>query len=199
MNAAPQPHPPQRMTADEFIAWAVDREFRGELVGGEVVAMAPERHAHARAKGAAFRALGDAAARAGCPCEVLVDGMAVRVDEETIYQPDVVLRCGPPLEDDALEVPDPLLLVEVVSPSTSRLDTGGKLDGYFRIATVRHYLILSTRTRTVILHTRDTTEGPIATRILRDGALALDPPGILLDVPALFGGPPPGQPAAIRP
>lgn len=198
MNAVPQPHPP-RMTAEEFIAWAVEHEFRGELSGGEVVAMAPERHAHARAKGAAFRALGDAVGRAGRPCEVLVDGMAVRVDAETIYQPDVILRCGPPLEDDALEVPDPLLLVEVVSPSTSRLDTGGKLDGYFRVTTVRHYPILSTRTRTAILHTREAAEGPIATRILRDGTLVLDPPGIVLDVPALFGGPPPGQPAAHPP
>lgn len=53
--------------------------------------------------------------------------MAVRVDNATVYQPDVILHCGPVIDGDALEVPGPLILVEVVSPSSARLDTGGKL------------------------------------------------------------------------
>ena len=79
MNAVPQPHPP-RMTADEFIAWAIETDFRGELVAGEVVAMAPERYAHGRLKGRAFQALAGAIARAGLGCEAIVDSMAVRVE-----------------------------------------------------------------------------------------------------------------------
>lgn len=187
MIALPQP---SRMTADEFLDWAVATEFRGELAQGEAVAMAPERFVHARTKGTAFRALGDAVARAGLPCDVIIDGMAVRVDELTIYQPDILLRCGAPFDDDAREVPDPLVLVEIVSPSSARLDSGGKLEGYFRIPSVRHYLVLSTRSRSVVHHARATAEGPITTRILRDGTLSLDPPGLVIELPALFGPPP---------
>ena len=49
---------PLRMTADEFLAWAMEQEGRYELASGEVVAMAPERAAHSRAKLAVARALG---------------------------------------------------------------------------------------------------------------------------------------------
>lgn len=191
MSAALEPRPP-RMTAEEFLAWAAEHEFRGELVSGQVVAMAPERYAHVRAKGLAYRALGDAIARAGLPCEAIVDGMAVRVDPATIYQPDVILRCGEPLDADTVIAPDPVVLVEVLSPSTAVLDTGGKLEGYFRIPSLRHYLILRAGNRSVIHHARETADGPIATRILREptGSLALDPPGIVLPLVALFDAPP---------
>jgi Uma2 family endonuclease len=186
MTAVPQLRLP-RMTADEFIAWAIETGFRGELVGGEVVAIPPERYAHARLKGQAFRVLGDSISRAGLPCEVIVDGMGVQTDDETLYQPDVILRCGPRLQDTVVTVPDPLVLVEVLSPSTAVLDTGGKLDGYFSIPTVRHYLILRAETRTAIHHAR-AEDGTIATRILREGAVQLDPPGITLDLADLFHG-----------
>ncbi len=47
---------PARMTADEFIAWAMQQPEgqRYELVAGEVVGMAPERAGHARGKGRIF-------------------------------------------------------------------------------------------------------------------------------------------------
>ena len=148
------------MTADAFLAWATETGFRSELVAGEVVAMAPGRYAHAHLKGRAFRAPGNAVARAGPPCEAIVDGMAVRVDEDTLYQPDVILRCGARMAWDTVAVPDPLLLVEVISPSTAVLDTGGKLAGYFRVPSVRHYLILHAEARILIHHARARRTAP---------------------------------------
>jgi Uma2 family endonuclease len=97
-----------------------------------------------------------------------------------VFEPDALVRCGPRLDDDAIEVADPLIVVEVVSPSSSRRDSGGKLEGYFRLPSVRHYLIVTVRTRAVIHHQRDEA-GVITTRIIRDGPLRLDPPGIELD------------------
>ena len=129
------------MTADEFVQWAVRTGFRGELVAGEAVAMSPERYEHGRVKGAAFIALRDAIRRAGLPCQAIVDSVAVRVDAETIYQPDVLLRCGPRLPGDTVVVPDPIVLVEVLSPSTATTDAGAKLEDYFRIPSVLHYLM----------------------------------------------------------
>jgi Uma2 family endonuclease len=172
---------PKRMTADEFLAWAMEQPETEhyELVTGEVVAMAPERAAHGRVKGGIFAALREAIRAAGLSCEAYVDSMAVRVDNTTVYEPDVVVRCGPPLHDDAIQVLDPLIIVEVVSPSSRRRDTGAKLEDYFRIPSTRHYLIVKTDQQAIIHHYRDEA-GAITTRINRDGTVTLDPPGIVL-------------------
>jgi Uma2 family endonuclease len=172
---------PARMTADEFIVWAMQQPEgqRYELVAGEVVGMAPERAAHARVRHRICEDLSQAIRVAELSCEAFPDGMSVRVDADTVYEPDALVRCGPRLDDDAVEVADPLIVVEVVSPSCNRRDSGSKLEGYFRVPSVRHYLIVTTRNRAVIHHQRDDA-GSITTRIIRDGVVRLDPPGIEL-------------------
>jgi Uma2 family endonuclease len=109
--------------------------------------------------------------------------MPVRVDADTAYEPDVLVRCGPPLEDDATVVTDPVILVEVVSPSSHKRDSGVKLMDYFRIPTVRHYLIVRTNDNAVIHHARDDAGG-VTTRVIREGSIRFDPPG--LEVTGLF-------------
>ena len=136
-------------SADDFIAWAINRPEgrRWELAQGQPVAMAPERAAHTRMKLRIARRLEDAVAQAGLPCEVFVDGMAVQVDETTVYEPDVLMRCGASLPDEAVKVTDPMIVVEVVSPSSQSLDSGAKLIDYFRVLSVRHqgYVIVRTK------------------------------------------------------
>ena len=179
----------KRMTSDEFIAWAIDQPTRQryELVAGQVVAMAPERAAHARAKGWLFRQLSDAVERAGLPCEVYPDGMAVTVDADTTYEPDALVRCGPPLPPDATRVTDPIIVVEVVSPSSRARDTSLKLEEYFRLPSVRHYLVVKADNGAII-HYQRMNDGTILTRIIRDGPLDLDPPGITVTDPRLQTG-----------
>ncbi|WP_428492580.1 Uma2 family endonuclease [Rhodopila sp.] len=169
------------MTADEFIVWAMEQPEgkHYELVAGEVVAMAPERAAHGRAKGRFYARLAEAIRAADVPCEAFPDGMTVRVDADTLYEPDAMVRCGPALDDNATEANDPLIVVEVVSPSSQRRDSGSKLEDYFRLASMRHYLIVKTENQVIIHHQRDEA-GEITTRIIRDGAMRLDPPGLVL-------------------
>ena len=63
-----------------FYEWA-ERQPRGryERVGGEVIAMSPEKWEHARLKAEIWRAL-DAALPAGGPCQAVPDGMTVAID-----------------------------------------------------------------------------------------------------------------------
>jgi Uma2 family endonuclease len=74
---------------------------------------------------------------------------------------------------------DPIIVVEVLSPSTSARDVGAKLVGYFQLPSLRHYLIVRHESRTIVHHERG-DDGVIVTRIVRDGPILLDPPGITL-------------------
>lgn len=178
-----------RMTADQFIAWAMQQPEgeHYELAAGEVVAMAPERAGHSRAKSRIHRALADAAATAGLACEAFADGMAVRIGDDTVYEPDALVRCGQPVDDETVEIGDPIIVVEVVSPSSRGRDTALKLADYFRLDSLRHYLIVRAE-RGLLIHHRRTEDGSIETTILHGGELRLDPPGLVLDIGALFGG-----------
>jgi Uma2 family endonuclease len=100
MAKALQP-PPGRMTVEDFVSWAMALpEGRFELVNGAVVAMAPERAAHARLKARIWRAFDDQIRDSGLPCEPLPDGMAVKIDEHTAFEPDALVHCTQPLADD---------------------------------------------------------------------------------------------------
>jgi len=177
---------PLRFTADGFIAWAMDQpRGRFELADGVVVAMAPERAGHARVKLAAVNALAAGLKAGNLPCEAFTDGMAVRIDDATVYEPDALVRCGPATPDDMVVLSDPVVVVEVISPSSRGIDSGAKLAGYFRLPSLVHYLVIDGVARAVTHHRRD-AEGAIATRILRDGALELDPPGLRIAVSELF-------------
>jgi Uma2 family endonuclease len=178
---------PPRMTADDFLAWAVDepKRPRFELVAGELVIMAPERSAHALVKARVWLALHRAIEAAGLQCIAYPDGMAVKIDDNTVYEPDALIRCGEPLAEDEIRVTDPVVVVEVLSPSSRARDTGAKLEDYFRLPSVRHYLIVKTENRTVVHHQR-LDDDTIRTRIARSGELTLAPPGISIAVAALF-------------
>jgi Uma2 family endonuclease len=85
----------QRFTADEFLDWAAEQpNGRFELAGGVLVAMAPETAGHLRVKFAAAKALEAAIAERNIPCEAMIDGMSVRINDQTVYEPDALVRCG---------------------------------------------------------------------------------------------------------
>ena len=170
-----------KMTVDEYLAWAEGRPGRYELFAGHVYQMAPERAGHARVKYALQTALVAAIRRASLPCEMLPGGMTVRVDSHTAHEPDALVYCGPKLSASELEVPDPVIVAEALSPSTRHVDATAKLAGYFSRPSVRHYLIVDPDQRILFHHARGEQE-VIATRIVRDGILMLDPPGLELAV-----------------
>jgi Uma2 family endonuclease len=124
----------------------------------------------------------------GLPCRVYPDGMTIRIDARVTYEPDASVTCGPRTPPDAIEIHDPVVVVEVLSPSTAAVDHGRKLSGYFSLASVQHYLILDPERRVVIHHKRGASEA-IETRVLTGGVARLDPPGFEVGVEALF--PPP--------
>lgn len=176
----------ERMTVDQFLDWASAQERgRFELLNGEVHAMSPERVGHARTKARVWQALDQAIADRQLACEALPDGVTVAIDEATSFEPDALVRCGDPLDPEAINVPDPLIVVEVISASSRGIDTNIKLHSYLSLASVAHYLVLDPMRR-VLIHYRRDAAGEPAVKIWHDGTLELDPPGIALDVASCF-------------
>jgi Uma2 family endonuclease len=178
----------KHMTSDEFLLWAEGREGRWELHDGVPVMMSPEQAAHIRAKFSAAKALDGALATSSLSCEVFTDGLTIRIDARTAFEPDASVVCGPHRSDDTVAVDDPIIVVEVLSPTTAAVDHGRKLSGYFSLPSVHHYLILDPERRVVIHHKRGDGEA-IETRVLMNGVARLDPPGLEVGVPALFPAP----------
>jgi Uma2 family endonuclease len=176
----------KRMTVPEFLAWAQTQDAgRHELIGGEIVALAPECSAHVQAKRRAANLLEAAILRAGLTCEAFVDGLAVRIDEGTSYVPDALVNCGERVARGAMVAPNPIIVVEVLSPATRSLDKTTKLADYFRVAGLSHYLIIDLGRRHVVHYWRR-PDGTITVAIVRTGEIALDPPGIAVAVSSLF-------------
>ena len=177
--------PPGKMNVQQFLDWAEDQPSRFELIDGVPVAMSPERLGHARTKHRVARALENAIVKAGLECEMAPDGMTVKVHEFLSYEPDALVYCGATLDDDTVTIPNPVIVVEVISPGTKAVDFGGKLEGYFKIDSVEHYLIVNPASRAVIHHKRG-TDGLIETRVVQEGSIIFDPPGMVANIADFF-------------
>lgn len=173
------------MTVEQFLEWAQDQPGRYELAHGEVVAMAPERNRHAALKSEVLVGLRDALAAANLPCRAWPDGVSVRIDDHTVYELDAAVTCGQEVDLDAVLLPNPVIVVEVLSASTAARDMGAKLVDYFQLPGVRHYMIFRTEQLSVIHHRRR-TDGELATRLIAGGRIDLSPPGIELDVEVIY-------------
>lgn len=180
----PQPKP--SMTVDEYLAWAEDHPGRYELVDGIIYAMSPETVDHAEVKGAIYLALKAGIRERRLPCRALPDGVTVRVDKMISYEPDALVYCGDRLAPETLVVPNPVVIVEVLSPSTRRIDVARKLGDYFRLPSVMHYLIFEAYRPFVIHHGRGDGE-TVITRFVHQGTIVLDPPGLELRLDAIYG------------
>ncbi|HEY3848237.1 MAG TPA: Uma2 family endonuclease [Acetobacteraceae bacterium] len=176
---------PQRLSRSDFHHWAETQPKRFERVDGTPVAMAPERWVHARLKARIWRALDREIRIAGLRCEAAPDGMTVEIDEDTDYEPDALVNCGDPMSDEAIAAPRPIIIVEVLSPSTGSLDAGGKLADYFRVPSVQHYLLVRPLRREIIHHRR--VGERIETLIVGTGSIDMDPPGIKLSLDEIYG------------
>ena len=174
-----------RMTVSEFLVWAETQlDGRYELVDGYVVAMAPELIRHNRAKSAAYMTLRSGIQKAKLPCEVFTDGLGVSTSERHFRIPDTTVQCGIAADPDATMV-EPIIIVEILSPSTEKNDVGAKFVEYWTLASLRHYLIVDPVSRFAIHHSRDDA-GDIHTRIVRNGPITFTPPGFSIASEDLF-------------
>jgi Uma2 family endonuclease len=173
------------LTAAQFLEWSVEQSKKFELENGEVIEMAAETAKHALMKHAATKALEAGIEKAGLNCTVFPDGMTVVVDDKHVRLPDAAIQCTA-FDPNSIVLDAPLVLVEVMSPSSANRDENHKLVEYLSIPSVHHYLLLSPDQR-VVVHFKRVKEARIETRILHGGQIDLTPPGFSVLVEDLLG------------
>ena len=134
----------RHMTLAEFLRWEDGTDTRYELIRGAPVAMAPPARAHGvlcpRLAG-----LIDAGLRSRRPCMAQVEaGIVPPSRDDTFYVADLAVTCSP-LQRDGQVAEDPVLLVEILSPSTERHDRRTKVPAYREIDSVQEILLIDSQ------------------------------------------------------
>jgi len=180
--------PQQFFTIEEYFVLEEQADHRSEYYGGEVFAMAGGTANHNRIARNSVIALGSALA--GKPCEVFVSDMRVWVKRVKLYTyPDVMVICGgidfAPKRKDT--VTNPVVLFEVLSPSTEGYDRGKKFEFYRTLLSLKEYVLVD-QERVHIEHYRLLDNRQWVLTVLDDAAerLALDSIGVELSLAAIY-------------
>jgi Uma2 family endonuclease len=136
----------KHMSLAEFLEWDDGTATRYELIDGRPLAMVPPIEAHGIIVANLARHLGNDLKP---PCRVVIEaGITPAERADTWYQADLVVTCAP-AERGARAIPEPRLIVEVLSPSTAAHDRGVKLADYRKIASVEQILMVASEDRHV--------------------------------------------------
>ncbi len=184
----PAPTPNPFVTLSEYRAMEATSEVRLEYVDGEVVAMAGGRRWHNHIGSGFVGELRNAVK--GCGCYAYGSDMKVHVNEGAEFYPDAIVVCRPVTfpEGDDCAVTNPVVIVEVLSPTTAVWDLTGKRERYATLASLQHYLVAHADAWQVH-HYRRNADG--SWRVTFHGAgdtIHLDAVGVTLSVDAVYAG-----------
>lgn len=130
--------------------YALPEGRRAELIDGQIYDMAPPAREHQKIVAQLIRIIGNYIEAKNGDCEVYPAPFAVFLneDEKNYEEPDISVVCDKDKLSDKGCNGSPDWIIEIVSPSTERMDYGIKLFKY-RSAGVREYWIINPRTRVV--------------------------------------------------
>ena len=161
------------MTVAEFLEWDDGTDTHYELVGGHVVAMAPTLEDHGTI---VVNLAGEQRARLNPPCRAVGGaGITLPDRDDAYYEADVAVTCEPP-QSGRRNLAEPVLVAEILSPSTALHDVMVKLPDYRRIPSVREILLVALEQRRVQVFRRR-GEGWAIEDFIGDAALRLDAVG----------------------
>lgn len=144
MSSLPKPY----YTPEEYLERERLADYKSEYFAGEIFAMAGASRTHnlisSNVSASLTTQLRDR------PCEVYANDMRVQADQSRQYSyPDVVVVCGEPHFRDGREdtLFNPVVIVEVLSPSTEANDRGEKFMRYRQVPSLTDYVLISQSAR----------------------------------------------------
>jgi Uma2 family endonuclease len=133
----------------EYIEQERNNDVKHDFYFGELIEVAGATYEHnvisANMIGAFVVALEET------DCRVLGSDQKIYVSPSVGYYPDIVVTCGAPLITLQEALQNPLLIAEILSPSTAANDRGEKFRQYRTLSSLKHYLLLE-QDRPIIEH-----------------------------------------------
>ncbi|ENO89887.1 Uma2 family endonuclease [Thauera linaloolentis] len=160
-----------RISIEDYLDGETRSDIKHEYLDGEVVAMGGASATHGLVAGAFHAALLPHARRKGC--QLFMADMKVRIEhsgQTYFYYPDLLLACDPQ-DRDPYYRRCPCLIVEVLSPSTERIDHREKLFAYQAAPSLREYLLVDPEKRSVEVYRFG---DPVRYETFTEGSIRLD-------------------------
>jgi Uma2 family endonuclease len=126
-------------TQDRFFAWAEAQDARYEFDGFQPVAMTGGNRGHSRVFGNLFTAL--KTQLRGSRCEPLGPDAGVETVNKAVRYPDALITCSKGDDKDRL-VSDVVVVFEVLSPTSGRIDRIVKVREYAAVPSIQRYVIV---------------------------------------------------------
>ena len=145
---------PRYISVEEYLANEHNSPVKHEYVAGVVYGMAGGKNKHHRIATNVTISFG--LHLRGKRCQAFNSDVKVRIRSrqyECYYYPDVSVVCESNPPDDTFQ-DKPIIVVEVASPSTRRIDAGEKKDAYLTLASLAVYMIVEQDMPVVILYRR---------------------------------------------
>jgi Uma2 family endonuclease len=140
------------ISVEEYLEGEKLSQLRREFIDGQVFAMAGASKRHNQIiQNIGFRLR---TRLQETDCEIYLESIKVRPNAITFYYPGIVVTCES-ADDDEYVVHHPLLIVEVISPTSERTDRYEKLQIYRQIPSLREYVIVWQEEMLVEIHRRN--------------------------------------------
>jgi Uma2 family endonuclease len=178
---------PVWVSPDDYLEGEKASPVKHEYVAGCVYAMVGTSVAHNRIAGNCYVLLANKLR--GGPCGAVIADLKVRIgDAEAFYYPDVAVSCHPEdLRPASYFLSHPTLIIEVLSPSTARIDQAEKLHNYRKLDSLREYVLIAQDAMRVQVHRRAGSDWGSET-LGESDRLRLDSVDLELPVAALYEG-----------
>ena len=174
--------------ADKYLAWESEQLTKFELIDNHIVAMSGASRSHSIVTVNISSSLNLRLRKE--PCEVYVADMRVQVKQQATYTyPDVVVVCGQPrFRADAKPstLQNPMLIFEVLSPSTEDIDRNRKFSQYLQLPSLEGYFLVSQDEPRVESYTRQSDGWLYQDHVGLDAKLRIDAIGVSLSLEDIY-------------
>ena len=132
--------PMRTLSLAEYLDWEKDQPDRHEFCRGEIFAMIKGKRGHGRLVANLMRHLGNHLD--DTPCQAFSENMKVQVGNDVVLYPDVFVTCESEFDAGQAVFTAPILVIEVLSPSTQAYDRSQKFAFYRQLASLREYALV---------------------------------------------------------
>lgn len=134
----------RRLTRDEYLDTEAHAEFKSEYYNGEIFAMTGGSPQHSMICFNLIRRIGEAADKQNCIGFESNLKLEISAKNAFVY-PDIMVVCGKPeLPPDCTDaIRNPMLIIEVLSPSAESFDRGKKFEYYRTLPSLKEYVLVS--------------------------------------------------------